>query len=136
MNRDEEIRIMSLPKMQEKFREAMGLIQLGDLCLYQDDVFIVTDKDDYYKTVCLIRLKVSEDEANEFWPTEKSVIHLPLPIDPVNPERGLLGMAGPCNIEYCGDYVYIHGATDEEAETVELALLKYLAHQWNVEVEG
>lgn len=73
--------------------------------------------------------------------SKDSVIRLPLPIDPRNPERGLMGMFGAddrislyqidsyrwvCKVNVALNYF--------EAETPTLALLKALAYQEGIEV--
>jgi len=80
-------------------------------------------------------------------------IRLPLPIDPRNPERGLLGMCSPPvqltpiynpyqdNAIICWEATWSTEKCGEDrvvsvgADTPELALLKALAHQWEVEVK-
>jgi hypothetical protein len=113
----EEIRIMSLPKMQEKFREAMGELQPGDRGLD--------------KFGCL---RCYPHGINNI------VIRLPLPIDPVNPERGLWEMVDwkIFNTHLNDDGNIYLWSKDEKwhsgRHSLILALPKALAHQWEVEI--
>ena len=70
-------------------------------------------------------------------PPPKSAFHLPLPIDPVNPERGLWGMLRK-DLQYqlnwnIGTILSVYDGKTMinvfDAATVELALLKALKHQ-------
>jgi len=82
-DRDEEIRIMSLPKMQSKFRERMGEWQENDIGQFMSNGY-----PERMTTDLIQDLKDPEtfQEWKDHW------LRLPLPIDPVNPERGLWGM--------------------------------------------
>jgi len=127
-SRKEVIRIMSLPTMQEKFREAMGPIQWNDFLYYPETGNIHT-----YEAIT---------------PEHDNFIRLPLPIDRNNPERGLWGMVdwekftqemadGEGNIDiYKNPFHQIDGIDAPVGSgTPELALLKALMHQWGIEIE-
>jgi hypothetical protein len=86
-SRKEELRIMSLPQMQEKFREAMGPWKIGDpyCCLrHPQRIVDVPDSDNKFIEW--------EDSFGKIEPCCPDALRLPLPIDPRNPERGLWGM--------------------------------------------
>jgi hypothetical protein len=78
-----------------------------------------------------------EEEMHNF-------VRLPLPIDPVNPERGLAGMITSAWLLYrrkkTNDYVISLGTFKGYAKprfmanTPTLVLLKALAYQWEVEI--
>jgi hypothetical protein len=127
-NRDEELRIMSLPGMQEEFAKRSKEWDEHDRVLCQDrqsENYVTT----YENHVCMCNCEPR-------W--------FPLPIDLVNPERGLWGMVdwgrfvasvgngGVVNIQEFpwGREMFFASATPT------LALLKALAHQWGVEVKG
>jgi hypothetical protein len=127
--RREEIRIASLPGMQEKFREAMGDWMWGDRYYDPDDG---TDNN-----------LVLPGQAIEFY--EKAdwtlpMIRLPHPIDREHPERGLWGMVDwdkwEGEITISGNLCLTNEDTeiDDICDTPYLALLLALAHQWKVEV--
>jgi hypothetical protein len=148
--RREEIRIASLPGMQEKFKEAMGEVGNGDHVAFRNKTGIITD----------LQINQGSDgreyiiaNAGFGWIETQYLIRLPLSIDPGHPERGLWGMmdwtkyfiesGGPDGeiavyeqpfIEYSeelGISVKSHPIITEQPY---LALLLALAHQWNVEV--
>ena len=125
---DLELKYYAHPKMQEKFREAMGIPIAGDR-LYMDRQGL-----GIYHSNGLVYFQIT---AYAFRLIDERFIRLPLPIDPVNPERGLWSMvdwekffvrirnSGKINIQY-QDFVV------EDYPT--LALLKALAYQWGVEI--
>lgn len=83
----EELRLDSLPKMQEFFREKMGPVQIGDR------IFDVRDNmSGFVIAVDGNRVDYVIDDGSVYWTKLVDAIRLPLSIDPVNPERGLLGM--------------------------------------------
>ena len=104
--RKEEIRIASLPGMQAFFSEKMGELAEGD------KVALKFDRNDFNigfvtQTKTMERDVISADLVYVRWHSDKPwrdqscdkrdwaeehFIRLPLPIDPVNPERGLWGM--------------------------------------------
>jgi hypothetical protein len=134
---DLELKYYSNPKMQEKFREAMGEWSVGDRGLFKGGMI------GYYQG---------------FWTEESHTIHsfmfgigsldtrseepirLPLPIDPKHPERGLCGM-----VEKFGKLYYSRkdgwcyqtddGMKIDYGKTPTLALMKALAHQWEIDIE-
>lgn len=79
--------------------------------------------------------------ADDDWWNDTIYIRLPLPIDPVNPGRGLWGMVKQWRDEPClrrvegGSYSMQAHARMFYADTPTLALLKALAHQEGVEVK-
>lgn len=119
--------------LQEKFKEAMGP--------WQED-------DPYYDPINKDRGYVEEIMPDFFNSPEcDSVIRLPLPIDPVNPERGLWGMIDWGKFElklldeglvaiYWKDYSHIMPVNKEIDYniSINIALLKAIAHQWGIEV--
>ena len=127
-SRAEEIRIMSLPEMQKKFREAMGPVIEGDC--YWHPVF---------GAICWISNDEQAERANKLKPYPI----IPLPIDPVNPERGCEGMLQGAlilrrNFGTRDWYLTVTTGNDIQTyrgETPTLALLRALAAQWNVEVD-
>jgi hypothetical protein len=118
----EELRIMSLPKMQERFREAMGEWQDGDRGITTHGMIFYFD---------------NRSEQEE-WDTKMG--RLPLPIDPRNPERGLWGMVDwvRWNVSQTATggklTLHYHDAIQSfyAEDTPTLALLKALAHQEGV----
>jgi hypothetical protein len=70
-----ELELYSLPEMQEYFKKVMGWWRAGDL------VYCTEEKRSFhYCDICYPRQ------------LPKCCLRLPLAIDPINPERGLLGM--------------------------------------------
>lgn len=123
---DLELKYYIHPKMQEKFREAMGDVRGNDPVYWPKHQ--------------------SKGLARDFGFLDLTeLILLPLPIDPVNPERGLWGMLdwNWFTMEVDGPDVHIFqwDAIEEEYIwtsghcNVTLALLKALAHQIGAEVE-
>lgn len=158
--RKEEIRLCGLPGMQAFFSEKMGELAEGD------KVALKFDRNDFdigfvTQTKTMERDVISADLVYVRWHSDKPwrdqscdkrdwaeehFIRLPLPIDPVNPERGLWGMIDwnkysyspnddgtvDINERYEGDF-------DSEKwhcynSTPTLALLRALAHQWGIEI--
>ena len=131
-----ELKYYSHQKMQEKFREAMGNSR---------------ERDHFYCLACGANFTKRQDDCNcNDYESERWII-LPLPIDPVNPERGLWGMCP--GVVTIGKQLFIPGSyfvsvriTDEngnykkfisfKGDTPTIVLLKALAHQWGVEVES
>ena len=126
----ETLKYYKHPKMQEKFREAMGELQPGDWWISLDG----------YKT---LTTNGNAEFANRY-----EHIRLPLPIDPRNPERGLWGMMDNCSAKLRFEpwrldkskwsftwHSIEEGTFHKYGETPELALLKALAFQWGVEVK-
>ena len=121
----ETLKYYSHPKMQEKFRKAIGPLDVRDWiwCLKCQGAEILCVHSEY-----------CDEEID-------NLLYLPLPIDPQNPSRGLWGMVdwtvfsenkrvlndGQLHLSF-GNSEYIGGPP-------ELALLKVLAHQWGIEIE-
>jgi len=118
---NESLRIMSLPKMQEKFREEMGE---------------PIETDFFWCHRC---------QQTEPYSLYSPLIRLPLPVDPINPERGLWGMVNKDKyaIElngfgatvtqfYSADGTTPYNITTYNTPTV--ALLRALMHQFGIEV--
>ena len=139
-NQQEYIRLCSIPAVQEKIRERMGIWRIGD-----------TGYDPIGQSVCI---RFSDSFARSFvFPTSgmflldtSQVIHLPQVHNLQNPERGLEGMLkGEYTLTRClckdGDYC-IAGSDEHDnvylfhATTPELALLRALIHQWGLEGES
>lgn len=87
-------------KLQDKFQVAMGSEQVGDRIYdlsyekagFISDIFLPGNRIDYVA-----------DNGNAYWTKDSEIIRLPLPIDPVNPERGLCGMVdGLMGLTYNG----------------------------------
>jgi hypothetical protein len=125
----EALKYYSHPKMQDKFRERMGE------ALPHDNICCKTM--DWIKHVDDCAYSGDESCNSQKCPL---MIRLPLPIDPRNPERGLWGMVdwkftdlevvdndGAVSIVSGDDFFY--------RGSLELALLKALAHQWEVKVK-
>lgn len=131
---DEELKLYSHPKMQEFFRQKMGLFQDGDQVLYNTHVT-------YWCEEC----GDGGFFSNEFMKTKNKdeLIRLPLPIDPINPERGLWGMIETKTLYLLSPrpswpYYSVRmgngdAVTSIDGETPTLALLRALAHQLEVE---
>jgi hypothetical protein len=121
--KENELEYYSNPKMQEFFREQMGPLQHGDKLLLNG---YCEDCETY---------KVFSPQIY------KDAIRLPLPIDPVNPERGLLGMLDTESFwrlcYYLGRWRVTPEATDRiiyfEGPTPTLAFLKAIAHKIGAE---
>ena len=124
-----ELKYYSHQKMQEKFSEAMGDAK---------------ERDYFYCLACGANFTKRQDDCNcNDYESERWII-LPLPIDPENPERGLWGMvdwekfdlfksltANIFTICCISDFAFKFAS-----RCITLALLKALAYQWRVEVEG
>ena len=129
---EEELRILSLPVMQERIREAMGGWQKGDKFSVNKHEYFYSDGTWWYPGGII----------------PKSAIRLPLPIDPNNPERGLWGMCSGVvaigEVLFKDSYFVTIRMTDSKGEyekfmshkgaTPILAILKALCHQWKVEI--
>ena len=120
----EELRYYSMPKLQKLFRKNMGEWELGDH--YYDPI---------KKTVNVVTF---HDKLTIYRDMD---IFLPLPIDPENPERGLLGMLNNFwdlytlpELEINKWKVVIKSGMTFNADTSTLALLKALAAQEGVEI--
>lgn len=121
--RREEIRIMSLPGMQELFRDRMGEKRNSDLVhIPSKNKTLLYEK--YYQTQIYFG----------------ACIVIPLPIDRDNPERGLWGMLdwnqwiGGSSIDGSGFYIMHQRSSIEfKSETPTLALLRALARQEGAE---
>ncbi|MFA6397130.1 MAG: hypothetical protein WCW84_14285 [Sulfurimonas sp.] len=109
---EEELKYYSLPKLQELFHKKMWSRMRGDKWKFAstEDIYFFNDG-------------IIPDQT----------ILLPLPIDPDNPERGLMGMLKFPAIFLLGCAGTIK-SLDEFINTPTLALLKALAHQEGVEV--
>lgn len=143
--------------LQGKFREAMGPISEGDRVALEFDSNSV-DCGFVTQTKTLEKDIISADLVYVRWYSDKPwrdqscdkrewadehFIRLPLPIDPVNPERGLWGMVdwGRFDAHCGGGNLYIFETDRWSREIFDtnwkrptLALLKALAHQWGIEV--
>jgi len=72
-------------RLQKVFREKMGPEQIGDR--------IFDTRDNMVGFIASIDgNRLDYITGNAYWTMKWEVDRLPLPIDPVNPERGLLGM--------------------------------------------
>lgn len=145
----EELKYYSHPKMREFFAEKMGEWKVGDRVAHIKKPlygFIVTPES--YRGYVKIRFVESESMYVYKDFMAKNLLRIPLPIDPVNPERGLMGMIEGFakddslyvsqaykGLWSCGfvnsEDIYHHW----EGTTLSLALLKALAAQINAEVE-
>lgn len=76
------IELYSLPGTQKFFRERMGTWQEGDPYLWVSEVKVL-----FFCEECNVPIPDMERALDA-----RRLIRLPLPIDPINPERGLLGM--------------------------------------------
>ena len=128
--------------LQPKIREAMGEWQPGDRG-YSDGIEYFFTGTVWWSDTKYYQFKSVEDGVSHIdTQVTDSIIRLPLPIDPRNPERGLWGMVnwnrffvmvdgnGRMTIafdDYEGKYI-------ADNDTPTLALLKVLAAQWKVEV--
>jgi len=132
-----ETELKYLRVLQPFFKGKMGAWQVGDVCWHRGGIIHLTDREIY------------SDSAQEIL-AEPSTLRLPLPIDPVNPERGLWGMVegnGKHLSNHCGrendpfrfsiegkerweEAKHFFGATPSEA------ILKALCAQEGLEVEG
>lgn len=120
--RKKEIEIMSLPGMQEKFRERMGDSK---------------ERDHFHCMTCGSNFTKHQDDCNcNDYESERWII-CPLPIDPDNPERGLWGMVDwgiwKCEVTVAGRLKMSCGYTLHIEDYPTLALLLALAHQWGIE---
>jgi len=111
------------PKMQKKFREKMNGWEINDRFIpFEEDPVIVTCHEVYAEAPISYGYRYPEQSI--------PFIRLPLPIDPVNPERGLWGMIDwSKSFHSIGPFAY-----DTRNEPV-LALLYILAYQWNIKIE-
>jgi len=135
---DERIKYMKA--LQAFFAKKMGPWQVGDWFVYGDQLYLIIESyKGHYQTVTEDGKKMGFDT-----PSIDNGLRLPLPIDPRNPERGLWGMVdwNEWHLEpQDQDSVILYGINKncDAAEflgTPELALLKALAAQEKVEVEG
>jgi hypothetical protein len=135
----EELKYLQHPKMQERFREAMGPWQVGDWC-YKNNKLTVIYRISTQGIHCANR--------NEFflYPDDEKLLRFPSPSTGIT-RRGLVGMIkGFIVLQafYEGDDVEQIGEwgfeTIEEGQTLAstptLVLLKALAAQIGAEVEG
>ena len=83
MINQEELHILSIPKMQEFFREKCGEWKLGD--------WFWNDRDQKAMPVDNYAVNLL-NKGTRFTGETVDAIRLPLPVDPVNPARGLWGM--------------------------------------------
>lgn len=132
---DEELKYYSHPQMQRKFRDAMGPYQVGDHVYKYGRIPVITET--------IIHIYASNhpfDTDRAASCREGSYIRLPLPIDPVNPERGLWGMVdwkgGFCLFVTDAGRLWVR---DKDGSTIAydtptLALLKALVAQWRIEI--
>lgn len=108
-------------KLQPKFREAMGPLQLKDfrMCL----------KDDSYLVIQACMFCEYKEIASEC----DCLLRLPLPIDDRNPGRGLVGMIKNFNgfilLHSTGKWIVWRGDIAYEGTTPTEALLRALMHQ-------
>lgn len=120
--------------LQPVFKKAMGPKHDGDI-LYCHAARHLYFEGTYHP--CPLSVSCAENEIL----CEDRLLRLPLPIDPVNPERGLWGM-----VDWSLGYVIFvteKGSVwvrDKDGSTIAydsptLALLKVLAHQHNVGVK-
>lgn len=73
--------------LQPKFREAMGALQYDDKFMCEESIWTVIREHEEFVTA------ISADFwKRNFERDDPATIRLPLPIDPVNQERGLWGM--------------------------------------------
>jgi hypothetical protein len=138
----EELKYFSNEKMQEFFREKMGEWEVGDM--FGDD------RGGIYQIISLYNhslipevnvLVIPKGCWSNHQPLEGAYF-IPLPIDPVNPERGLLGMVGerfcdlkPSPIIGIGYNITILNngrMITFSADTPTLALLRAIASQIGV----
>jgi hypothetical protein len=88
--RNEELRLMTIPEMQEKFREAMISLEMFDLVYFREEGKVASFTGYFSENGYEFS---SGDEILMGDPINTDdPLRLPLPIDPVNPERGLWGM--------------------------------------------
>ena len=122
--------------LQEKFREVMGEWVFRDIGYHPEYGLGVIDIYDLFHF---------SDKYSLNTECSTKLIRLPLLIDPRNPERGLLGMMDKTkyriDLHHLGATVTRMYGRDTSFDmktysSPELALLRALAHQWNVEVEG
>ena len=133
----EALAILSKPEMQAFLRERMGPPQEGDrLYIEGPKIGVGLVINNVHPSMVKIRFeKAGAFDDEWFYRTyiNETAIRIPLSIDDRNPERGLVGMIGPCNIEYAGDITFVHGAYDTEGPTPLLALLRALEAQLKAE---
>jgi hypothetical protein len=126
-SRKEELRIMSLPKMQEKIKEAMG----------EEDGFDSVMCGKFNRAVSYDRCSRCENRHCDGYS-----YRLPLAIDRDNPERGLEGMLHGSLImrrSFGNREWYLTITTEQDVNTLSggtpaLALLRALASQWGIEI--
>lgn len=122
--------------LQRVFKKAIRPIRDGDM-IYCPDAHHLYFEGTYHP--CPLSVACSENEIE----CKDRLLHIPLPIDPVNPERGLEGMICGSVIMYRSYGIRgwrVNVTTEDECKdfvghTPTLALLKALAHQWGVEVK-
>lgn len=126
--------------LQPKFREVMG-----ESFLCGDRWVALTSRGEVFYRMLGAGTSLPHYDTKD----GHKIVRLPLPIDPVNPKRGLQGMCiglvtlGKASFKYNWfvqtreevDGVY-KGFYSFRGDTPELALLKALAHQEGLEVEG
>lgn len=74
-------------RLQKVFMEKMGPEQIGDRIYDTLDNMV-----GFISSIDGNRLDYITSDGNAYWTKKREVDRLPLPIDPVNPERGLWGM--------------------------------------------
>jgi hypothetical protein len=132
MNKEER-RIMSLPGMQEKFREAMGAIKP------YDQFWCPRYRRDTNEFLCK-EWDCRNGYIDHCDGIESTTIRLPLPIDRDNPERGLWGMVDWSHWDIATNHlgeVSLFNTTTRSTihyTTPTLALLRALASQWGIEI--
>ncbi len=130
----EELALYSHPKMQELFEEKMGYEEPYDRIWHPDYGYGSVKSN----TSTYLRVAFENREKSLGYHERIIIVRLPLPIDLVNAERGLWGM-----VEGYKELKTDHGgksscetntAQSGVCETPTLALLRALAHQWEVEI--
>jgi len=144
----ETLKYFSCPKMQEKFRKAMGgrklfdrVYDLNNFAHKYGEGIITSYSSEHYFSVTSLDGFVVEYSSPLREIVGPPLVCLPLPFDPQNPSRGLWGMVdwtvfsenkrvlndGQLHLSF-GNSEYIEGPP-------ELALLKALTHQWGIEIK-
>jgi hypothetical protein len=121
--------------LQDVYKKAMGPWQVGDWVAYQGIVGCVTSPAMVRFEDCAVLIHYPNNSAE--------VLRIPLPINPRNPERGLVGMLEgewslqtPSAPKFDDKWAVVHRDYEEIyfADTPVLALLKALAAQSGVTV--